>query len=109
MSARAKKVGRPKRAGPGLGSLDKRLGAVMSGDSMTANHVEHSPCLSLWGTSALHDVPDPGDKGAAQSARTVEIGGESIGPCRSDARHTAGLSDLSDRGHLGHAPPGCRC
>src|SRR5262249_23489495 len=55
----------------------------------------HSPCFSLWGKSALHDVPDPGDKRAAQSARTIGIGGEGAGPYRSDVRRAAGLSDSS--------------
>src|SRR5262249_1863686 len=37
-----RKIGRPKeKGGPRLGKCRQRLGTVMSGDSMTANHVEH--------------------------------------------------------------------
>jgi hypothetical protein len=63
----------------------------------------HSPCFGLRGKSALHHLPDPGDKRAAQSTRTIGTGGQSPGSYRSNARHAAGLSDLSDRRHLRHA------
>jgi hypothetical protein len=110
---------RPRRARLGLSpppassvdSFERPNGTHATGSDGTRDiaRERHSPCLSLWGTSALHNVPDPGDKGAAQSARTVGIGGESVGPYRSDVRRAAGLSDWSDRRHLCHAAPGCRC
>jgi adenylate cyclase len=66
----------------------------------------HSPRFGLRRKSALHHLPDPGDKRAGQSARTIRIGGKSAGPYRSDTRHAAGLSDLPHRRHLCHATPG---
>jgi hypothetical protein len=75
-------------------------------ETLRENGIPHA---SVCGGRARCTVPDPGDKGAAQSARTVGIGGESVGPYRSDVRRAAGLSDLSDRRHLCHAAPGCRC
>ena len=51
------KIGRPKeKGGPRLGKCRQRLGTVMSGGSMTANHIEHGiatfPRITI--TVALH-------------------------------------------------------